>query len=166
MRARVAAAACSVAALVGAGCGKAGTSLGAHGGDPGATTVAAVAAASPRPAPSADAAAIVRVADKYVHGLGTGDFAAACQTRIRAERRQFARLAGSCPAAFRAIRRSPKGRGFGVLAHAAARAGTVRVRGDRATVQVFRPGQGQAALTLSLQHAGGRWLLFDDPATP
>ncbi len=112
-----------------------------------------------------DAAALARVADKYMKALVSNDGRAACQTRTPEDRRELARLGGSCAKTFQAIFLTDDGRAAAVAFDGArARASGVEIRGDRARVPIFHPGQDRRVLVLLAQREDGRrWLLVDVP---
>lgn len=114
-----------------------------------------------------DAEAITRVANKYVNALAAGDGRAACQTRSRAERRGLARLSGSCAKSFEAIEQAGKPGAAGVVfRQARARAAAIEIRGNRARVPIFRPGQERPTVVLKAQREKGRWLLISESGDP
>jgi hypothetical protein len=114
--------------------------------------------------PSADAAAIVRVTDKYVKAFAAKDWRGVCQTRARDERRQFAQLGGSCVGAFKAIEAAGRADAAGdLLRRARARAAAVEVHGSHARVPLYQPGREKPVTTLFAERASGHWLLVDVP---
>jgi len=50
-----------------------------------------------------DGAGAAEIATRYMHAMGTRDWAGACATRPKSERDEMARIAGSCEKAFAMI---------------------------------------------------------------
>lgn len=153
-------------ALAGAGCGKDGSFLDEEQGDgnarPAATATSSSAAASVEAAlPDAlkgeerEAAAIVL---KYARAIADGNYERVCATRVREERRQFERQAGSCERAFLLIFKGKPRELFATI-----EAGDVRIEGDLAGVDLVQPGQSEPALTLAAKRVRDRWRMIDVP---
>lgn len=107
---------------------------------------------------AADERQAADVAVRYVRALAAHDWEAVCATRSTTERRELARLAGSCEEGMRAAFANRP-----VDVFADVRAGDVRVRGDLAAVDLVQPGQRRPALTLAAVREDRRWLLEDVP---
>jgi hypothetical protein len=111
---------------------------------------------APTPASASDEQAAADVALRYAHAIADEDWAAVCATRTEAERKSFARDAGSCPRAFELILKDKATEAF-----AAVKAGDVRIRGNVAGIDLLQPGQTEPVTTLGAVKQHGEWLLQD-----
>jgi hypothetical protein len=114
----------------------------------------------PPPSHSGEQAEIAGVAERYLSAFSDEDWATVCETRSKKDRDAMAQLAGSCERAFEAVAKSKPG---ATEFFADARAGEVRIRGDRADVDILQPGQTKAAMALVAVKRDGAWLLEDVP---
>jgi hypothetical protein len=119
------------------------------------------AATTPTPTPTADRTAgldpekaeIRRAADAYYAALARKDFRAVCDTLAPSERRHFAARAAGCPNAFADLSLPPRKRR--ILRDF--RAGEVRVRGDRATIELTLVGSRTVIAKLYALREDDRW---------
>ena len=114
----------------------------------------------PPPSHSGEQAEIAGVAERYLSAFSDEDWETVCETRSKKDRDELARLAGSCERAFEAVAKSKP---VATEIFADARAGEVRISGDRADVDIVQPGQSEAATTLVAIKRDGAWLLEDVP---
>jgi len=148
MRAHAWVAAAAVAALTGCGGSDEKTAR-----KPAAT--AQTSAPDIKPA-ATDEQAAADVALRYAHAIGEKDWEAVCATRTEAERKSFARDAGTCPRAFELILKDKPTELFATV-----KAGEVRIRGNVAGIDLLQPGQTKPVTTLGAVKQGGKWLLAD-----
>ena len=109
---------------------------------------------APTPVPASDEQAAADVALRYAHAIAGEDWAAVCETRTEAERKSFARDAGSCPRAFELILKDKPTEAFALV-----KAGDVRIRGNVAGIDLIQPGQTEPVTTLGAVKRHGEWLL-------
>ena len=114
-------------------------------------------------APSADEKAAADVALRYIDAVVDKDWEAVCETRSPSERKEFARMAGSCERMYRVIFKEKPAELFD-----GSEAGEVRIEGDVAGVDIHQSGQRKPATTLAVVRTDGGWYLEDmsDAETP
>jgi hypothetical protein len=110
------------------------------------------------PERSADEAAAAEMAMRYLNAVTERDWETVCQTRSRRERKEFARLGGSCERMYEVIFKDDP-----VDLFNGSEAGDVRIEGDIAGVDIHQPGQKQPATTLAVVRTDGGWYLEDVP---
>ena len=127
-------------------------------GGSGETTASkpAATAQTSAPTPASDERAAADVALRYARAIADEDWAAVCATRTEAERKSFARDAGSCPRAFELILKDKATEAF-----AEVQTGDVRIRGNVAGIDLVQPGQTEPLTTLGAVKQHGEWLLED-----
>ena len=106
--------------------------------------------------PEAQEAATVSL--RYLEAVVAEDWEAACETRSQRERKDLARLGGSCE---RALAAAFEGKSVKLFADA--RVGEVRIKSEKAGVDIVQPGQAEPVLTLVAVRDRGRWRLEDVP---
>jgi hypothetical protein len=120
--------------------------------------------AEPKPTGTARSSAeeeVAAIAERYMRAVAAQDWAAACDTRSRRERRSLARTGGTCERTLEAVFR---GKPVDLFKDAKAR--DVRIRGEIAGVDMHQPGQAQPAATLAaVLDVDGRWRLQDTEAS-
>jgi hypothetical protein len=136
-----------------AGCGG-----GKDGDDPGGDDRSEPAAKTGADGRASDERQAADVAVEYVRSLVAEDWKAVCATRTEKERRELAKLAGTCESGMRAAFADRP-----VDVFEGVRAGDVRIRGDVAAVDLVQPGQKDPAITVSAVRENGRWLLENVP---
>ena len=105
-----------------------------------------------------DGARAAEIATRYMHAMGTRDWAGACATRPKSERDEMARIAGSCEKAFAMIgEKQPVEMMANVVATA------VRRRGTQWAVDFNQPGQARPMGTLIVTRDGDSWFVIDVP---
>jgi hypothetical protein len=119
---------------------------------------AGTAATQDRPAAEREPA---EVAERYIRALAAKDWKTACSTRTTKDKEGLAQVGGSCERAFEVIAANQKG---AVEIFRDARAGDVRIQGDKASVDILQPGQTKPATTVLAVREGDRWLLESDPS--
>jgi hypothetical protein len=135
-----------VFAVLACGCGSDGTESEAR------------PAAEATPEWSADEEAAAEIAMRYVNALTERDWETVCETRSRRERKEFARLGGSCERMYEALFKDRP-----VDLFKGTEAGDVRIEGDIAGVDIHHPGQKEPATTLAVVRTDGGWYLEDVP---
>lgn len=144
--------------IVLAGCGADGSKdRDAAGGRPTETSPGVQTAPSDDRGPEGE---IRAVATAYIRGFSNRNWHVVCQTRVAAERREFAREFGSCEKAFEVILKARPGADE-VFENAEAR--DVRIEGKTAGVDIVQPGQAKPATTLAAVREDGGWRLKDLP---
>ena len=132
-------------------CGALGAGCGSDDNDTRGTTTASPSLSSEK----REAAAISR---RYLEAVVARDWGTACETRTRRERKDLARLGGTCERALAAAFE-----GKSVKFFQGARVGDVRIEHDKAGVDIVQPGQTEPVLTLVAVRDAGRWRLEDVP---
>jgi hypothetical protein len=115
---------------------------------------------SPAPTGPASKREAAAIAVRYITALVDKDWAAACQTRVKAEQRKLADAAdGSCPRAFERLfmERPTTDRYVGV------RAGEVRIKGPLAGIDMIARGEPGPRITLGAVRENGEWRLKNLP---
>jgi hypothetical protein len=110
------------------------------------------------PERSADEQAAAEMALRYLDAVVEKDWEAVCETRSRDERKEFARMAGSCERMYRVIFKDKPTELFD-----GSEAGEVRIDGDVAGVDIHQKGQSEPATTLAVVRTDGGWYLEDVP---
>jgi hypothetical protein len=136
----------AVVGVVSAGCGS------------GSEESAATPAAEATPQRSADERAAAEMAIRYLNAVTERDWETVCETRSRRERKEFARLGGSCERMYDVIFKEKP-----VDLFEGSEAGDVRIEGDIAGVDIHQPGQEKPATTLAVVRTDGGWYLEDVP---
>jgi hypothetical protein len=130
---------------------------------PTASTAAESTASTPPPPRFATATEqeVAAVAERYTHGIATGDYEAACTTRSTDEQAELARLTGSCARGLRTavLSKSTQAAWHEFLGEATA--GSVSVHGNRAAVGIVQPGQTRPAMILVAGHERVGWRLIE-----
>jgi hypothetical protein len=126
------------------------------------TTAESTASTSPPRFATATEQEVAALAERYVHGLASGDYEAACATRSTAGQAELARLGGSCARAIRAEVQA-KGGTAGARLFAETTAGSVSVHGNKAAIGIVQPGQTHPALILVASHERVGWRLIEAP---
>jgi hypothetical protein len=105
---------------------------------------------------------VAALANKYVHGFVTGDYAAICATRSAAEQAALAHAgAGSCPRALRAAFQAKGSPATARESFEGATTGWVVVHGNKAGVAIVRAGQTRPTLRLAAAREHDGWRLVD-----
>jgi hypothetical protein len=110
------------------------------------------------PTASATEKGAANVALRYLRAVAAEDWQAACETRTQREREDLSRLGGSCERALAAAFEDKP-----VALFERARVGEVRIKRDKAGVDIVQPGQTEPSLTLVAVREGQRWRLEDVP---
>ena len=98
------------------------------------------------------------VAQTYLKAVGARNYKRVCATRAASEVEQLARTGGSCEKVFAALLgRQP------VRLFKTAKAGTVRIKGDLAGIDVTQRGKKARFITLAAVREGDGWKLKDVP---
>ena len=95
---------------------------------------------------------------RYIDAVVDKDWEAVCETRSPSERKEFARMAGSCERLYRVIFKEKQAELF-----EGSEAGEVRIEGDVAGVDIHQSGQAEPAATLAVVRTNGGWYLEDIP---
>jgi hypothetical protein len=112
--------------------------------------------AEPAPEPSADEKAAADMALRYLEAVVDKDWEAVCETRSPSERKEFARMAGSCERMYKVIFKDKPTELFD-----GSEAGEVRIEGDIAGVDIHQSGQKKPVTTLAVVRTDGGWYLED-----
>ncbi len=110
------------------------------------------------PERSADEQAAADMALRYLDAVVEHDWEAACETRSPDERKEFARMAGSCERMYKVLFEDKPTDLFD-----GSEAGEVRIEGDVAGVDIHQSGQKEPATTLAVVRTDGGWYLEDVP---
>jgi hypothetical protein len=147
-----------VGAIAIAACGEASKTATSTGTTDGSTAAPALSAKFQTTAEREVAA----LANKYVHGFLTGDYAAICATRNAAEQAALTQAGGGSCA--RALHAAFMAKGSQAMARAGFKgvtAGSVVVHGNKAGVAMVEPGQTRPALRLAAVREHDGWRLVD-----
>lgn len=125
-----------------------------------ASTADSTTSSSPPRFAAATEQEIAALAERYVHGLASGDYQAACATRSAADHAELARIGGSCVNVMRAEIQA-KGGTAGARLFAETTAGSVSVHGNKAAVGIVQPGQTHPALVLVAANEPVGWRLVE-----
>lgn len=95
---------------------------------------------------------------RYLDAVVDHDSDAVCETRSRSERKEFARMAGSCERMYKVLFEDKPTDLFD-----GSEAGEVRIEGDVAGVDIHQSGQEEHVTTLAVVRTDGGWFLEDVP---
>jgi hypothetical protein len=104
---------------------------------------------------------VANVAETFVRALGRRDWTAACATRSYDDHLALARQAGTCE---RALQLAFAHNDLALVSRTIA--GTVRIDGDRAGIDMVQRGAKRTRLRLFAVREGGQWLLEDLQPAP
>jgi hypothetical protein len=115
------------------------------------TQATPTATPEPRATPEPTSQEIREVVNRYLAAYARQDWSGLCATLVPSQQRQFDRLAGSCERAFRTLRSEKR-----ELVRNS-RAGEIRVRGKRATIEVTELGWREPYMRLYAIEEDGAW---------
>jgi hypothetical protein len=141
----------TVTALAGAGCGA------GEGDEPSSARAQATPTATPEPrsTPEPPSQEVREVANRYLAAFAARKWGEVCATLVPSEQSHFDRLAGSCERAFRASGARQSRQVRKLLRNS--RAGEIRIRGTRATIEITELGWREPFMRLYAIEEDGAW---------